>query len=244
MTTVARRSAAMLCAAVTAVTLVADAVGASRDRDPHYTEAGFFDIHVCHWPQRPMFYMVLFATTRFAEIRDVEVFFPDGRLLVRLDLDRYRLVRVPGKPDKRTFITQVDLPKDAPDGWYGARVCLHDGREYQTRDYVRIARLPQASGLTPASGDAPIARPKELRWDPVPGATHYQVFIKNLWDGDAGTFSSKLLTSPSLTLPADLLKPDGLYSWHVHARDVNEHPELGDFNHGSLSPEVLFTTAP
>jgi hypothetical protein len=216
----------------------------ARAGDPHYTEVGFFDIHVCHWPQRPMFYMALFSTTRFAELREVAVHFPDGRLLTRLDLNRYRVVRAPGKPEKRVFITQIDLPKDAPDGWYDARVVLQDGREYRTRDFVRIARMPQATGLTPASGDMPIALPKELRWNPVPGASHYQVFIKDLWEGGQEIFSSKLVTSNALALPPGLLKPGGLYSWLVHARDINEHPELGDFNHGSLSPEVLFTTAP
>jgi hypothetical protein len=233
-----------LCGVCLALAAQSSLAAPPRGQDPHYTEAGFFDIHVCHWPQRPMFYMALFSTARFAEVRDVEVFFPDGRLLTRLDLNRYRVVRAPGKPEKRVFITQVDLPPQAPDGWYGARVILQDGREYRARDYVRIARLAQATGLTPASGDLPIAPPRELRWDPVAGASHYQVFIRDLWESGQQIFSSKLIASNALTLPSDLLKPGGLYSWHVHARDINEHPELGDFNHGSLSPEALFTIAP
>jgi hypothetical protein len=231
-------------ALATALTFATGSAGQSRDNDPHYTEAGFFDLHVCHWPQRPLFYMALFSTTRYAEVEEVEVFYPDGRLLTALDLNRYRVVRTPGKPEKHIFITLVDLPPEAPDGWYSARVLLRDGREYRARDYVRIAQLAQASGLTPASGDRPIAIPGELRWQPVPGASHYQVFIRDLWEGGAEIFKSRVLPTTSLTLPPGLLKSNGLYSWHVHARDVNEHPELGDFNHGSLSPEALFTTAP
>ncbi len=53
-----------------------------------------------------------------------------------------------------------------------------------------------------------------------------------------------MLTQPRLVLPRGLLKPGGIYAWRVHARDVNENILLGDFNHGSLSAEIQFTTAP
>jgi hypothetical protein len=36
------------------------------NEDPHRNEMGFFDIHVCNWPERPQFLKVLFSTTRFA----------------------------------------------------------------------------------------------------------------------------------------------------------------------------------
>ena len=45
-------------------------------------------------------------------------------------------------------------------------------------------------------------------------------------------------------LPAGLLEKGGYYSWIVHARDLNEHFMLGDFNHGSLSATVNFSIGP
>ena len=29
--------------------------------DKHYSKAGFFDIHVCNWPNQPLFFMALFV---------------------------------------------------------------------------------------------------------------------------------------------------------------------------------------
>lgn len=83
----------------------------------------------------------------------------------------------------------------------------------------------------------------ELAWLAVPGAAHYQVFIKDLWDDGKIIHSSELVTKPRLTLPPGVIKADGSYAWLVHARDVNNHVLLGDFNHGSLSREVKFSTA-
>ena len=86
--------------------------------------------------------------------------------------------------------------------------------------------------------------PTQLSWDPAPGAGYYQVFIRDLWNEDRLIFSSKLLEEPVVQLPAGLLEKGGYYSWIVHARDLNEHFMLGDFNHGSLSPVVTFSIQP
>jgi hypothetical protein len=86
--------------------------------------------------------------------------------------------------------------------------------------------------------------PTQLSWDPAPGAGYYQVFIRDLWNEDRLIFSSKLLAEPLVQLPAGLLEKGGYYSWIVHARDLNEHFMLGDFNHGSLSPVVTFSIQP
>ena len=50
-------------------------------QDPHYTEVGFFDIHVCNWPDRPPFIMALFSTLDFENITKVSVHTPSGDLL-------------------------------------------------------------------------------------------------------------------------------------------------------------------
>jgi hypothetical protein len=200
-------------------------------------------MHVCHWPDRPVFFMMVFSTTRYEEIERVSVFYPSGQPLADLDLERYRVISKPGKPEKRVFITQLPLPAGAPDGWYRADIALKNGKVCQARDRVAISVLPLATGLAPANGNAEITLPTELRWQPVPGATHYQVYIKDMWNGGQEIFSSKVLSTPRLDLPPYLLKPGGYYRWRVNARDVHEHPELGDFNHGSLSEEVELVVA-
>lgn len=205
--------------------------------DPHYNPAGFFDIHVCHWPDRPRFYLMLFSTAHFAEVDRIEVFYPDGRLLAPLDLKRA------GQPEKRVFVANIPLPADPPAGWYRAEVHLKDGSRHTARDRVEIRTMAIPAGLVPADRSEDIPLPTQLSWQPVPDAKHYQVFIYDKWRGGIEIFKSPLLAEPRLALPAGLLQRGGTYQWRVHARDVNEHIELGDFNHGSLSPVVLFSVA-
>lgn len=211
------------------------------DKDPHYNEAGFFDIHVCNWPGRPLFFMPLFSTPRFAETEKIEVFYPDGSPLSELDLNNYRKITPKNQPPKRAFMVETDVPSSAPDGWYTARITLKDGSRFQARDYVIIDSLPQAAGHVPPPDAEVDEIPGELAWDAIPGAAYYQVFIRDLWNDDKLVHSSKLLSEPRLVLPKDLLEQGGYYSWVIHARDTNEHVLLGDFNHGSLSQPVNFS---
>ncbi len=215
----------------------------SRNSDPHYTDAGFFDIHVCNWPDRPTFFMALFSTVKFDAIKSIEIVTPEKQPLAQLDLSRYRTIEKKGAPEKRVFINQLAIPPGAGDGWYSARITLGDGSEYNARDFVEISRLGQTSGQLPAN-ESEVALPRSLRWDPVPEAGFYQVFIRDLWNDDKLIHTSKLLDRPELVLPQGLIKPGGYYSWIVHARDTNEDPVLGDFNHGSLNKPTTFTVAP
>ncbi len=208
----------------------------------HRVELGFFDIHVCNWSDRPLFYMALFSTTRFDEIESIEVAGPDGQSIGTLDLSRYRLA--PGKPEKRVFIGQIPVPAGARDGWYSARVTARNGASVTARDFVVHSRLPIAEGPRPAPNADDVPLPQELAWRPIEGAKHYQVFIQDLWDGEKLIYTSPLLDEPRAPLPPGLLKAGGYYAWRVHARDVNEHELLGDFNHGSLGPVMRFTVAP
>ena len=230
----------MLALACLLTTGIAVASGEQTTQDPHYNEAGFFDIHVCNWPDRPVFLMPLFSTTQGDAIRSIEVLTPDRQSLVQLDLSRYRSITQENKPDKRVFINQIDVPPKAENGWYSARITLDDGRRFTAKDYVVISRLTQAGGQVPADG-AEVVLPDVLRWKPVPGARFYQVFIRDLWDDDRLIHTSKLLGSPALELPPGLLEPGGYYSWIIHARDTNEDAMLGDFNHGSLNRAATFT---
>lgn len=78
--------------------------------DPHYNEAGFFDIHVCHWPDRPLFFMALFSTTRFKDVREVAVSDSAGRQLGKPDLSKSNVVQAKDKPEKRVFISHLVYP--------------------------------------------------------------------------------------------------------------------------------------
>jgi len=223
--------------------LTAGPASAPPSPDPHYGPAGFFDIHVCNWPGRALFFMPLFSTERYAEVESVEVLKPDGELLVELDLSRYRTIERDDKPDKRVFIGQLDVPPGAVDGWYTSRTRLAGGEVHINRDYVILHTLPQAGGLVPARGEELPELPAKLSWEPVPGANFYQVFIRDLWNEDQLIHSSKLLGEAQLELPPGLLQRGGLYSWVVHARDTNNHVLLGDFNHGSLNAPASFSVS-
>lgn len=212
-----------------------------RANDPHYTDAGFFDIHVCNWPDRPVFFMSLFSTKQYKDINRIEIFAPSGKKITDIGMERFRVIKSKKQDDKRVFLTQTPVGGKPEQGWYLARITMRDGKVIESHDYVMNETMSRASGIVPAdNSEVPV--PKELSWKPINGAKHYRVFIKDLWDNEKLVLASKLLDQPKFVVPKGLVKPDGLYSWRVHARDVNEHILLGDFNHGSLSKEWQFST--
>jgi hypothetical protein len=187
--------------------------------------------------------MPLFSTTRYDDIQKIDVIGPDGQSLAQLDLTRYRVIKQENKKEKHAFINQLEVPEASKDGWYTARITLSNGAVHTARDYVSISVLGRAGGHHPGHNEETAGLPTELRWDPVPGAGFYQVFIRDQWDDDRLIHTSKLLAEPVLTLPPELVKNGGMYSWIIHSRDVNEDPLLGDFNHGSLSKPVVFSVS-
>lgn len=213
----------------------------ANERDVHYTEAGFFDIHVCNWPDKPPFIMALFSTTKFDDVGQVSVHTPAGELVGNLDLARFRSFKTREGKDKRAFITHFGLPDRLVDGWYKAVITMKDGRRIESMDYVVHAIMPLPAGMQPVADAADVPLPGELRWDPVPGASFYQVFVYDKWD-DKLVFKSNVMRDIAIRLPAGILQSGGRYGWRVNARDVHEHILLGDFNHGTTGPEYLFTT--
>lgn len=211
--------------------------------DPHYTPAGFFDIHVCNWPDQPLFLMALFSTTKFREVARIDMFGPDGRDLGPMDLNRYRSAGGTGAEEKRVMITHYPIPSPSAEGWYVAKITLKDGTVHESKDHVVKAVLPFAKGHSPADGAEGVPLPTELKWDPVPGASHYQIYLRDEWESERYLLTSKIIPETSLPLPPGLLKPGGSYSWRVHARNINGSPEWGDFNHGSLAKEAKFSIA-
>lgn len=228
---------------LSATTLLAlSVVAAAAPGDPHYTPGGFFDIHVCNWPDRPPFYMALVSTARFREVESVTVRNPDGAPVGTLDLTRYREFQPPGKPLKRAFISQFPLPDPPRDGWFEADIRLAGGEVHQARDYVIHTLMDQVQDLKPAADSTGVPTTTALEWTPVPGAARYQVYIRDLWAGEETIHTSPLIETSRYQPPAGLFRPGGYYAWKVHARDIHEHSLLGDFNHGSQSHWVTFET--
>lgn len=212
----------------------------NNNKSPHYTKVGFFDVHVCNWPKHDLFFMSLFSTSHFNDIKSVDVFYPDGRLLTKLDKNRYKSVSKKGKADKRVFISHTDIDENAFDGWYTATITMNNGEIHHSKDYVAINKLPMVSVTIPANSDKAIPYTKLLSWQPVAENTYYRIFIRDLWEDEKLIFTSKLSDKTSVNVPDGLLYPGGRYRWVIHARDVNEHPLYGDFNHGSMSESMDF----
>jgi hypothetical protein len=215
---------------------------AGNEGDPHYTRAGFFDVHVCNWPENPRFLMALFSTLHFDAVARVSVFAPDGRFVGDLDLTQFRAFKTRSGQSKRVYLAHFDLPEKAIDGWYRAEVSLSDGSRVEARDYVVHHFMAHPTGPRPVPEASDVPASTELRWDPIPGARYYEAFVRDVWAGNEAT-ASGLLTEPHWTPPPGVLQAGGTYVWRIHARDSDGNVLLGDFNHGSLSPEMLFTVS-
>jgi hypothetical protein len=238
--TVARRMILALLLGIGWSSLAAGGPASKPSGDPHYTPAGFFDMHVCNWPDRPLFFLLLFSTTQFANVTRIDIAYPDGRLLHTFDLGRYRTIQNKNKTEKRVFLNTLDLPPEAPNGWYRARISLKDGTVHTAEDYVVVDLLAHPQIVAPRPEAINVSLPVTLTWQAVPGAQYYRVFIWDLWDDGKLLYESELLTKPELRVPDGALMAGGDYRWRIHARDVNEHAFFGDFNHGSMNDPSHF----
>ena len=233
----------LLLAALVTASLCLSPVTAASTPDPedrHYNKIGFFDMHVCNWPNRSVFLMPLLSTAHYGDIEKVAVLYPDGRQLADFNLARFRILESEDAAEKHVFINQIGMPDDAVEGWYSARITLKNGDVVTASDYVILSKLERAGGQTPGHEQMVAAPPQKLTWEPVPGASYYQVFIRDQWEDNKLIYTSKLLSEPELSLPPGLIEDGGYYSWLIHARDINEDIKLGDFNSGSLSKPVTF----
>jgi len=233
-----------LSPAFMSLALADTATTAAHRDDPHYVAPGFFDLHVCHWPERPLFFMALFSTMQFADVATVEIFDANNKTLGALDLKQFEITKTKQGQDKRVFISYFDVAPGAPDGWYSAKISMRDGAVFSARDLVQVQRMALPTGFLPADQAQLDAIPCELHWNAIPGARYYQVTLRDAWADGKSIFKSKLLTEPRVALPQGLLRRGGSYTWRVHARDVNEDKDLGDFNLGTMGPVISFTIAP
>lgn len=212
------------------------------DHDPHRNKIGFFDIRICNWPERQNYFKILFSTEKFNDVAEMEVFYPSGSSLAVLQKSRFKQLKRKKKPEKRVFMVDLDMPDSATAGWYSIKVRTTNGKEYLARDFVLLTRLNRVTDMAPSSEESAFPLPVTLTWSKVPGAGFYKVYIRDEWTEEL-VFKSKLLSDNKLKLPVGKLQPGGYYSWAVHARDLNEHILLGDFNMGSMSKKAFFNVA-
>ena len=209
------------------------------NNDPHYSEVGFFDIHICNWPNRTNYFKILFSTEKYHQVESMQVFKPENKLLINLDKKKFRTLKRKNKPDKRVFIVDYDISKTETTGWYYINIKTKDGKQYNAKDYVVMSRLNRASSMQPSNRNQEYTLPITLKWKEIKGAQYYQVFVRDEWTKQL-IFKTKLITNNKIKIPDTKLEPGGYYSWRVHARDINEHILLGDFNMGSMSKHAFF----
>lgn len=223
-------------------TCMADNIVTPPSEDPHYTQAGFFDLHVCNWPDRELFFLAVYSTYQYKDIAKIEVFHVDGKKLGDIKTNKYRIIKKKGSPEKHVFLTHLAISDNPENGWYSALITMKDGKKYRSKDYVVIGSMARATGMDPADGDMLSKPPIKLSWNDVKGADHYIVYIKDGWEKKT-IFTSRLIDKSELSVPGKLLEPGGYYTWRIHARDVNGDVLLGDFNLGSLNAATEFGIA-
>jgi len=208
------------------------------DIDSHYTPAGFFDMHVCNWPEKGVFYMSVFSSVKYDNVKQVEIFDAKDQRLGEVDWTRFR--DHPKQKGKRIYITHLPMLEQAKDGWFTSRIHMKDGSTILSKDYLIHGAMAFADKLEPFDQSVLAEPPKEFKWTPPAGSTHWVVTIRDAWDNDAVVYTSGALTEPVLKIPDGVLKKGGAYSWRVHSRDGNGNILLGDFNHGSMSRVTHF----
>ncbi len=216
-------------------------------KDWHKDELGFFDIHYCNWPDQKPFLMLVYATHHYKNLDSIKVLTPEGRKLGEINKSTYRYLpakTVKGEniPDKKVFITHIPFTKNMTKGTFTAVVTTNSGQRHQYKDEVNMDYIVATAKINyPADKATDIPLAPTLKWDTVENAKYYQFFIKDNWSGE-NVYASKTLNQTQFTLPKDILKKDGWYAWKVHAKDMDETIKYGDFNAGSLSETITFTT--
>ncbi len=216
-------------------------------KDLHKDALGFFDIHYCNWPDRKPFLMLVYATHNYKNIDSIKVFTPEDTELVVIKKNTYRYLpsrTVKGKkiPDKKVFITQIPVTDNFTNGAYTAITTTVNGQKHQYNDEVNMDYIVASARMNvPIDKATDISLTPTLKWEPVANAKHYQIFVKDNWTGK-NVYTSKTLNQTQFTLPKEILKTDGWYAWKVHAKDMDETIKYGDFNAGSLSETLTFTT--
>lgn len=160
--------------------------------DPHKAPLGYWDIHVCNWPDRPPFYLTIFKTEHYDQLQSIEVFTPDGKSVGFFEMEKFLDFQRNGKQPLRVLLTHMLLPPEEPEGWFTAIITGKDGRRYLVKDYLVMNIMARAENQEPPH-ESEVEVPWELNWSPVPGAKHYRVWIRDLWDNGKQIYRSGLL---------------------------------------------------
>ena len=158
-------------------TSYAFAVEKNISEDPHRTKAGFFDIHICNWPDRPPFYLTLFGTEQYDDITSIEILSPDDKKIGELNLKKFTVSKKKNKPERHVFLTQLDIPKNKMDGWYSARINFRDKPSQTAYDFVIHQTLNRATSHSPEHGAEDIKKPKQ----PILGFNSGRKFLQGVY---------------------------------------------------------------
>jgi hypothetical protein len=134
----------------------------------------------------------------------------------------------PGKSSKANGLYYIWVePSIVANGNYTFKVTDKQGRAATLlRNFVYDSTLPQVSSATmsPANQSYVGTTTPTLSFDPVPGATYYQVVI-NDYDGNAPWYGSLITTATSFAVPSGVLQPDTPYYWGARVWDSDTNPQ-------------------
>jgi len=100
------------------------AENAEHPGDSHYNDVGFFDIHLCNWPDRAPFYLAVFSTRQFNDLKSVDLLNARGEQFASLDLSKYKVSHTNDKAEKRIYMSQIQRTANYVDGWFSAKISI------------------------------------------------------------------------------------------------------------------------
>jgi hypothetical protein len=125
-------------------------------------------------------------------------------------------------------------PALIPQGTYTFTVTDYDGNTSSFTDTLIVNPLALPSNLSPTNGEYVKNTTPTIKWDEVPEASFYRIFIYKGFDANAEEpYKSDYITINRYTVPAGVLKEGGSYNYRVSA--YREDPAI-DLDNMSSSP--------
>ncbi|WP_162799354.1 Ig-like domain repeat protein [Nocardioides sp. 616] len=108
----------------------------------------------------------------------------------------------------------------------GRRSAFSPYQSFNVSGNVPDTAAPPLAALTGKVTDTPTARAPQLRWEPMPGADHYRVYMGDAgtpfyWNPEADEALVKDLYFPALTETGKRILRPGQYDWSVEAFDAD-----------------------
>ena len=161
-------------------------------------------------------------------IQKVEVTFPDTTTKRILNFESYD----GGGANEAYYFYMEDIsdPADMPEGTYTFTVTDVNGNTASTTDYFTPNVLDWPENLVPLADTEVTGTTPTIGWDPVSGATLYQV---DIYKESGDRISRPFVTGTSYAIPSGLLEMDNTYSYRVRA--YREDPQSEDMDNMSSS---------